>query len=93
MVLGVGALLALVVGLFSYRSLTATPLHSDARGVPSEARSAPAPEWTAAVEHGRQIARAGIIGLSSLIPGRAFEDLCRFGDVSPQKSVRLMPSG
>ena len=59
-VLAVGALLAFVVGLFAYMSVTATSLHPDPQQVPSVTRAAPSPKWTEAVEQGRQIVRAGL---------------------------------
>lgn len=56
-VLGVGAIVVLVVGVFAYMSLTATALHPDAGQVPSETRASPAPSWSDAAVQGRQIAR------------------------------------
>ena len=56
---GIGLLIAGIVGLFAYMSLTATPLHPNAGAVSSVAQSAPSPKWAEAVEHGRQIMRAG----------------------------------
>jgi serine beta-lactamase-like protein LACTB, mitochondrial len=67
LVLAVGALLAFIVGLFAYMSLTATPLHPDAKDVPSVTRSAPSLQWVGAVEQGRQIVRAGLTGQN--LPG------------------------
>jgi serine beta-lactamase-like protein LACTB, mitochondrial len=58
--LGIGALIAGILGLFAYISATATPLHPDSKAVRSVARSAPSPKWAAAVEQGQQIARANI---------------------------------
>jgi len=51
---------AAILGLWVYVSVTATPLHPDAREVPSVAQSAPSPKWADAVERGRQIVRAGL---------------------------------
>jgi CubicO group peptidase (beta-lactamase class C family) len=48
-------------------SLTATPLHPDAKDVPSVTRSAPSLQWVGAVEQGRQIVRAGLTGQN--LPG------------------------
>jgi serine beta-lactamase-like protein LACTB, mitochondrial len=62
MVGGVGLLVAAVLGLFAYMSVTATPLHPNAQGVPSVTRSAPLPRWTGAVEQARRVVRAGITG-------------------------------
>src|SRR3954469_15910718 len=59
-VLAVGGVLALIVGLFAYMSVTATPLHPDPKDVPSMTRSEPLPAWGGAVERGRQIVRASI---------------------------------
>src|SRR5687768_14044933 len=59
-VLAVGALVAAIMGLFAYMSLTATPLHPDAAAVKSVTGSAPSRRWSGAVEQGRQIARAGL---------------------------------
>ncbi len=60
-VAAVGLLLAAILGLFSYMSLTATPLHPNPQAVPSVTQSAPLPKWAEAVERGRQIARAGLV--------------------------------
>jgi CubicO group peptidase (beta-lactamase class C family) len=59
-VLGVGVLIAGILGMFAYMSTTATPLHPDAQSVPSTTGSTPSPEWASAVERGRQVVRAGI---------------------------------
>ena len=56
----VGLLLAAILGLFAYMSVTATPLHPNPRDVSSVTRSAPLPKWADAVEKARQIARAGL---------------------------------
>jgi serine beta-lactamase-like protein LACTB len=61
-VLAVGSVVAVVVGLFVYVSVTATPLHPDAGAVPSSAQSAPVQKWEDAVEEGRRIVRAGLTG-------------------------------
>jgi CubicO group peptidase (beta-lactamase class C family) len=58
--LAVGALLAAIVGLFAYMSVTATPLHPDRQNVPSVTHSNPSRQWADAVEQGRQIVRAGL---------------------------------
>jgi serine beta-lactamase-like protein LACTB, mitochondrial len=57
----VGLLITFILGLWLFMSATATPLHPDPQKVPSVAGSAPPPAWAAAVEQGRQIARAGLI--------------------------------
>jgi serine beta-lactamase-like protein LACTB len=59
-ILAVGGLLAAIVGLFAYMSVTATPLHPDPDDVASVTRSAPSPEWTGAVKQARQIVRASL---------------------------------
>ena len=60
-VVGVGLVIAAILGLFAYVSATATPLHPDAQKVPSVARSAPSPKWADAVQQARQIARTGLV--------------------------------
>jgi serine beta-lactamase-like protein LACTB, mitochondrial len=59
-VLGVGVVLAAIVGLFAYMSATATPLHPDPESVPSLTHADPPRTWADAVERGRQIMRAGL---------------------------------
>ena len=59
-VVAVGLLLAAILGLWVYMSVTATPLHPNPQDVPSVTRSAPLPKWADAVEQGRQIVRAGL---------------------------------
>jgi serine beta-lactamase-like protein LACTB, mitochondrial len=66
-VLAIGGVVAAVVGLFVYVSVTATPLHPDPTAVPSTGQSAPLQKWENAVEQGRQIARAGLTGQN--LPG------------------------
>ncbi len=60
-VLGVGLLLAAILGLFSYMSATATPLHPDRQKVSSVAHQAPSSTWARAAERGKHIVRAGLI--------------------------------
>lgn len=60
-VLGIGLLVAAVLGLFVYASVTAIPLHPDPKRLSSVARSAPSPAWASAVEQGRTLARASVI--------------------------------
>jgi len=57
----VGLLITFILGLWLFMSATATPLHPDPQKVPSVTASAPPATWAAAVEQGRQIARAGLI--------------------------------
>ncbi len=59
-ILGAGMLLAGILGLFAYMSVTATPLHPNAREVPSVSHSAPIPKWADAVKQAQQIVRAGL---------------------------------
>jgi len=59
-VLGVGSLLAAILGLWGYMSATATPLHPDPLAVPSVTRSDPPPGWADAVAEARQVVRAGV---------------------------------
>jgi serine beta-lactamase-like protein LACTB, mitochondrial len=58
--LPVGLLPAALAGLWWYMSATATPLHPNTKSVPSVTHSAPLPQWSDAVEQGRQIVRAAI---------------------------------
>jgi serine beta-lactamase-like protein LACTB, mitochondrial len=60
-VVGVGLLIAFVVGLFVYMNATAKPLHPDPRNVPSLTQSSPPPAWAGAVEQARQIVRAHLV--------------------------------
>jgi serine beta-lactamase-like protein LACTB len=66
-VLAVGLLLTAILGLLAYMTGTATPLHPNPQDVPSVTQTAPVPKWADAVEHGRQIARAGLTGQN--LPG------------------------
>jgi CubicO group peptidase (beta-lactamase class C family) len=61
--IGGGAFVLFLAGLGLYTFVTAisTRLHSNPEDVPSVAAAAPPPRWTAAVEQGRQIARAGLV--------------------------------
>ena len=58
---GIGLLAAFVAGMWIYVSATATPLHPDLQGVPSEARSAPPARWAKAAEQARQLARGAVV--------------------------------
>ena len=58
-VLGVLLFILGLGGFWVFMSAT-PPLHSNAQDVPSVTHSAPLPQWAAAVEQGRQIARAGL---------------------------------
>ena len=59
-VIAVGGLVAAILGLFAYMSLTATPLHPDAQRISSVTHADPSSSWTGPVEQARQIARAGL---------------------------------
>jgi CubicO group peptidase (beta-lactamase class C family) len=58
--LAVGLVLAAIAGLSVFTIATAPVLHPNPQDVPSLTHSAPAPEWTEAVEQGRQVVRAGL---------------------------------
>jgi CubicO group peptidase (beta-lactamase class C family) len=60
LVVGVGLIPVALVGLWGYINATATPLHSNVADVPSRTHAAPPAVWAAAVEQGREIARAGV---------------------------------
>ena len=64
---GIGLVIAAIVGLFAYMSLSARPLHPDPSKVPSVTRIAPSPRWADAAKRGQQIARAGL--LEQNLPG------------------------
>ena len=59
-VLGVGAVLAGILGLWGFMSATARPIHPDPDEIRSEIVSPPQPGWTAAVERAQRITRAGM---------------------------------
>ena len=58
---GVVVLAAAGAGLYTFFAAMATPLHPIPADVPSVRHAAPSPEWAAAVEQGRQLARAGLV--------------------------------
>ena len=60
-VLAIGGVLAAVLGVHTYMSLTAKPVHPDPQGVPSATGAAPAAKWSASVEQARQAVRAHIV--------------------------------
>lgn len=66
-VLAVGGVLAAVLGLWGYMSVTARPLHPEPEDVPSVADAAPPPAWAGAVQQARHAVRAALAGQS--IPG------------------------
>jgi serine beta-lactamase-like protein LACTB, mitochondrial len=59
-ILGIGGLLAAILGLFLYVSATATPMHPDPQAVSSVTNVAPAQDWRSAVERARLVTRAAI---------------------------------
>ena len=93
----VGLLIAAILGLWGYVSITATPLHPNPRDVPSVAYSAPVPKWADAVRRGRQILRAGLAeqnlpGLSVAVG--AGDDIVwaeGFGWADLEKRVKVTP--
>ena len=61
--IGGGVGVVFLGGWGSIRSSTSssTPLHPNPKDVPSVTHAAPSPKWAAAVEQGRQLARAGLV--------------------------------
>ena len=59
-ILAIGLLLAAILGLFAYMTITAKPLHPDPHSVPSATHSDPSRKWVNAVERGRQVMREGL---------------------------------
>ena len=102
-VIAVGGLIAAILGLFTYVSVTATPIHPDAKAIRSVTHSVPLPEWVGAVEQGRQIVRAAITeqnlpGLSVAVgtgddivwaEGFGWADLEKRVPVSPETRFRI----
>lgn len=60
-VVGIALLVAVVVGIFAYMALTATPIHPSADAVSSVPLSAASRKWADAVAEAQQIARASVI--------------------------------
>ena len=58
---GVVAAIAAGVGLYTFFTSMATPLHPNPTDIPSIRSSAPSPQWAGAVEQGRQRARASLV--------------------------------
>ena len=102
-VLGIGGLVAAVIGLFVYVSLTAVPIHPIPGDVPSTTSEAGGAKWAAAVEQARQILRAGVAeqnlpGLSVAVgvggeivwaEGFGWADLQLRGTVTPDTKFRI----
>ena len=57
---GIALVVAFVVGLFAYTSLTAPTLHPNVQDVPSVTQAPPAAPWASAVEQARQSVRAAL---------------------------------
>ena len=55
------------LGIRTFILTVSTRLHPDPKDVPSVALAAPSPQWSAVVEQGRQIARAGLVAQN--LPG------------------------
>jgi CubicO group peptidase (beta-lactamase class C family) len=98
LIVGVVCLIpAAVLALWVYVSVTATPLHPDAREVPSVTHAAPLPKWSDAVARGRQIARASLTeknlpGLSVAVGvGGAIVWAEGFGWADLEKKVKVGP--
>jgi serine beta-lactamase-like protein LACTB, mitochondrial len=60
-VIAIGLLIAAILGLFAYMSVTATPLHPDPARVSAVTRSTPPSKWSHAVDRGRQVVRAALV--------------------------------
>lgn len=101
--IGIGLIPAAVMGLWSFMTLTARRVHPNPQDIASDARAAPSPRWTAAVEHGRQIVRAHLVdrnlpGLSVAVgvggdivwaEGFGWADIDKRVPVSPQHRFRI----
>ena len=60
-VLAVGLPIVVVAGVLYYMSVTAAPIHPNPQDVKSVMESPPLPQWSGAVEQGRQLVRAGLV--------------------------------
>ncbi len=102
-VLGVGAVIVALAGLWIYVSATATPLHPSPQAVASVTHSATAAKWAPAVERARQVVRAGVaeqnlpglsvaVGIGGAIvwaEGFGFADLEKKTAVEPGTTFRI----
>ena len=102
-VIGVGLVVAFVVGLFAWVSLTAPTLHPDAQSVKSVAHAAPPAKWAGAAEQARQIVRTALkeqnlpglsaaVGIDGEIPwaeGFGWADLEHQEPVAPEIKFRF----
>src|SRR5918993_827930 len=100
---GIGLLIAFLLGLNAYMHLTAVALHPDPAQAPSVTHFPPARDWTAPTEEARQIARASLSeqnlpGLSIAVgvggelvwaEGFGFADLENRVTVSPGTRFRI----
>jgi CubicO group peptidase (beta-lactamase class C family) len=91
------------LGIYTFVIAVSTKLHPDPKEVPSVTLAAPSPPWSAAVEQGRQIARAGLVrqnlpGLSVAVgvgdeivwaEGFGWADMERRVPVSPAMRFRI----
>jgi len=59
--LAFGVLVAAGLGLYTFLTTTATPLHPNPQDVPSVSHVEPSQKWADAVNEGRQIARQGLV--------------------------------
>ena len=98
-----GVLVTAGLGVYSFITTTTPTLHPSAAEVPSAMPASPLPKWGAAVEQGRQIARAGIVeknlpGLSVAVgsggdivwaEGFGWADLERRVPVTPAMRFRI----
>src|SRR4051812_45543326 len=64
---GVFLLFLTGLGVYTFVITFSTRLHPNPNDVPSVALTAPSPKWAAAVDQGRQFARAGLVGQN--LPG------------------------
>ena len=99
----IGLLLVAVLGLWGYMSATATPLHPNPKDLPSVTQSPTLPQWTNAIEQGRQILRTHLTeqnlpGLSVAVgvggdivwaEGFGWADLEDRVPVAPDKTFRI----
>ena len=103
--IGIGAFVVFLAGLGIYTFVIAvsTRLHPNPNEVPSVTLAAPAAKWVAAVEQGRQLARAGLVrqnlpGLSVAVgvggdivwaEGFGWADMDRRVPVAPRMQFRI----
>ena len=101
--LGLGVLFAAGIGLYSFLSSMATPLHPNPQEVPSVTRGTPAPEWTGAIAQARELARTGLVennlpGLSVAVgaggdivwaEGFGWADIEKRAPVTPETRFRI----